>query len=255
MHARSAFYDVEGFKRGRIGLAPLDLEELGDVAGKSLLHLQCHFGMDTLSWARLGASVTGVDLSEQAIALAQSLSRELGLEARFLCANVYDLPAVLADQFDMVYTGVGAICWLPDITRWAEIVAHFLKPGGTFYIRDAHPVLQACESTPATQEWKLIYPYFQGPEPLKFAGDGDYADPEARVSSASYEWIHPLGSIVTALIQAGLTLEFLHEFPVCEWQALPFLQRGADGIWRIPPEHVPIPLTFSIKATKQSHQT
>ncbi len=256
IHARSAFYDLEGFKRGRGSLAPLDLEELGsDLTGKSLLHLQCHFGKETLSWARLGASVTGVDFAEQAIALAQSLSQELKLDARFVCANVYDLPNVLSGQFDVIYISVGAICWLPDIRRWAEIVAHYLKPGGTFYIRDVHPVLQACESKPETQEWKLIYPYFQGPEPLKFEDEGDYAEPDARISSASYEWIHSLGSIVTALIQAGLTIEFLHEFPVCEWQALPFLQRGEDGLWHIPPDHVPIPLTFSIKASKKSQQT
>jgi SAM-dependent methyltransferase len=252
VHARSGMYNLENFKRGKTSLAPLDLEELGsEVTGKSLLHLQCHFGKDTLSWARLGAHVTGADFSEPAIALAQSLTQELGLDARFVCANLYDLPNVLTGQFDVVYTGVGAICWLPDIARWAEIVAHFLKPGGIFYIRDGHPVLQTLESDPGPNAVRIAYPYFQGPEPLRFVGDHHYADPSYVSARASYEWIHPLGSIVTALINAGLEIVFLHEFPCCEWQALPFLERDEQGIWHIPASHVPIPLSFSIKAIKR----
>ena len=251
IHARSAFYDVEGFKRGRITLGNIEREEVGDVSGKSLLHLQCHFGMDTLSWARLGANVTGADFSDEAIALARSLSQELDISARFIQANIYDLPDILDEQFDIVFTSQGALPWLPDIERWGQIVARYLKPGGTFYIIEGHPFVLLFDDAPGITTYQIGYRYFQGPEPLKFEGGGsDYADQSARLTHPSYEWIHSLGSIVTALSSAGLHLEFLHEFPFCAWQALPFLEEGADGWWRAPEGMIPIPMTFSIKATK-----
>jgi len=135
LHARSVFYDVAGFKAGRCTLMPTEREELGDVAGKSLLHLQCHFGMDTLSWARLGARVTGVDYAENAIELARELSRETGLKAAFVCASIYDLPERMSGQFDIVFTSYGVLCWLPDLPAWGQVIAHFLRPGGicSFY--------------------------------------------------------------------------------------------------------------------------
>jgi SAM-dependent methyltransferase len=250
VHARSAFYDLEGFKRGKSSLRPLEIEELGDVAGKSLLHLQCHFGMDTLSWARLGASVTGVDFSDVAIGLAQSLSQELGLDARFVCCNIYDLPEHLAGQFDIVYTGIGAICWLPDLPRWAEIIAQYLKPGGTFYIYDGHPFTAMFENERHTTTYRVAYPYFQGPEPLRFEPDGDYADPSFVGTHTSYEWIHSLSTIINSLTRAGLRIEFLNEFAHCDWQFFPFMQQGPDGLWRVPEGYVPLPMMFSLKATK-----
>jgi len=250
IHARSAFYDVEGFKRGRISLMNIEREEVGDVAGKSLLHLQCHFGMDTLSWARLGASVTGVDFSEKAIALARSLSQELDIPARFLQANIYDLPEMLSEQFDLVYTSYGVLGWLPDIQGWGQVVAHFLKPGATFYIVEGHPFLMIFDDAPGVTSYRMGLPYFQGPEPLRFEGNGDYADPKAQVTHPSYQWIHPLGEITSALTEAGLRIEFLHEFPVCAWQALPFLEESDDGWWRVKDGMISIPMTFSIKATK-----
>ena len=127
LHAESEFYDVEGFKNGRNSLDSIELEEVGDVTGKSLLHLQCHFGMDTLSWARLGARVTGVDFSDKAIDIARSLSTELGIEADFICSSVYDLRKNLDGKFDIVYTSAGVLCWLPDLKQWAEIINHFPK--------------------------------------------------------------------------------------------------------------------------------
>ncbi|HEY7346853.1 MAG TPA: class I SAM-dependent methyltransferase [Ktedonobacterales bacterium] len=250
IHARSAFYDVEGFKRGRITLMSIEREELGDVAGKTLLHLQCHFGMDTLSWARLGASVTGVDFSEEAIALAQSLSQELGIAARFLHTNLYDLPDVLAEQFDIVFTSYGALCWLPDLEAWGHLIGRYLKPGGTFYIVEGHPFMMPFDDGKASDDYRVSLPYFQGPEPLKFEGDGDYADPSARVTHPAYEWNHSLGTIISALAGAGLRIEFLHEFPVCAWKAFPFLEESADGWWRVRDGMIPIPMTFSIKATR-----
>ncbi len=251
VHARSPMYDLAGFKAGKSSLHPIEIEEMGNVAGKSLLHLQCHFGMDTLSWARLGASATGVDFSDQAIALAQSLSQELGVDTRFICSNIYDLPENLSGQFDIIYTGGGAINWLPDIARWGQIIGHFLKPGGTFYIREGHPFLLIFENDKNTTTYRVGYRYFQGPEPLKFEPDGDYADPTFIANHPSYEWIHSLSSIINALIQAGLRLEFLHEFDTCGWQFFPFMQQGADGLWRLPEGYIPLPMTFSLKARKE----
>src|SRR3954464_11903705 len=138
IHAQSEFYDVESFKEGKFRLHPIEKEELGDVRGKTLLHLQCHFGLDTLSWANLGAIVTGADFSDKAIDLARELSRETGLPATFICSNIYDLPAALEGQFDIVFTSHGVLGWLPDMPNWGKVVAHFLKPGGTFYVAEVH---------------------------------------------------------------------------------------------------------------------
>ncbi|HEU5370711.1 MAG TPA: class I SAM-dependent methyltransferase [Ktedonobacterales bacterium] len=250
VHARSAFYDLDGFKRGKSTLRPFEIEELGVVAGKSLLHLQCHFGMDTLSWARLGASVTGVDFSDVAIALAQSLAEELGLDARFVCSNVYDLSENLSGQFDIVYTGIGAICWLQDLTRWAEIIAQCLKPGGTFYIYEGHPFTAMFENEQGTTTYRVAYPYFQGPEPLRFEPTGDYAEPGFVGTHTSYEWIHSISTIINALLRAGLRIEFLNEFAHCDWQFFPFMRQGADGLWRLPEGYIQLPMMFSLKATK-----
>ncbi len=253
IHARSAFYDVEGFKLGKITLGNIEREEVGDVTGKSLLHLQCHFGLDTLSWARLGATVTGVDFSDEAIALARSLSQELGFDARFIQSNMYELPDTLDEQFDIIFTSQGVLSWLPDIECWGQLIARYLKPGGMFYIAEGHPFLMIFEGDDTgTTTYQVSYHYFQGPEPIRFEGGGsDYADHTAVLTHPSYIWFHSLGTIVTALANAGLHIEFLHEFPVCAWKALPFLEQGTDGWWRAPEGMIPIPMTFSLKATKR----
>ncbi len=249
IHAKSEFYDVEGFKKGRSSmLYPVELEEMGDVRNKSLLHLQCHFGMDTLSWARQGARVTGVDFSDKAIDLARSLSKELGIEADFICCNIYDLPKKLNKKFDIVYTSGGVLCWLPDLKRWAEIISHFLKPGGFFYILEGHPLSRIFDDSPDVTELKVRYSYFHAPEPAKWESEGDYADSDAVVTHGSYEWTHDIGDIINSLISSGLRIEFLHEFPVTFYKCLPFMERDDNGLWRIKGDNVP--LIFSLKATK-----
>lgn len=253
IHHRSEFYDVEGFKAGRCTLMPLEREELGDVSGKSLLHLQCHFGMDTMSWARLGAKVTGVDFSDKAIELARSLSKELAIDANFLRCNIYDLPEVLKGEFDIVYTSYGVLCWLPDLAEWARIVACFLKPGGTFYIVEGHPINNVFENERDTAELKVSYSYFHSSRPTKWKADGTYADKNAKVTSPTYEWTHPLGDIITALISAGLKIEFLHEFPYACEDHYPFMEKAGDGWWRLKGGKETIPLMFSLKATKPTH--
>jgi len=248
IHARSEFYDVEGFKKGSSMLYPVELEEMGDVKGKSLLHLQCHFGMDTLSWGRRGAKATGVDFSDKAIDLARSLSQETGIKARFLCTDIYQLPEVLKGKFDIVFTSYGVLAWLPDLTKWAEIIAHYLKRGGTFYIVEFHPVKLIFDDSHGATKLEVTLPYFQPAEPFKWVGGMDYADPSAKHHNVAYEWQYPLGNIITSLINAGLRIEFLHEFPFTGYKALPFMVKDKEGSWRIDGDL--IPLTFSLKATK-----
>lgn len=249
-HAASAFYDVEGFKAGRTTLRPLEREEVGPVEGKDLLHLQCHFGLDTLSWARLGARVTGVDFSEPAIALAREIQEEVGLEATFLRSDVHRLPEALRGAFDVVFTSYGVLYWLPDIPGWAEVVARFVKPGGFFYLVEDHPVALMFENEEDTEALEVAHPYFPSRAPLRFEYPGSYAAPEAEVATPSYEWHHSLGEVVTALAEAGLRLEFLHEFPFAAWQRFPRMERDEAGWWRLTGTARDLPLTFSLRARK-----
>jgi SAM-dependent methyltransferase len=253
IHATGEFYDLEGFKAGGIRLRPYEIETVGDVAGRSLLHLQCHFGIDTLSWARLGARVAGADLSPAAIDLARALADELGFpEARFVCSNLYDLPNVLEGPFDIVYTSRGVLGWLPDIRGWARVVAHFLAPGGTFFITEVHPVVQALEDEDVGPgELRLRYPYWEHREPLVFDVKGSYADRDADAGeNVEHGWDHGLGEIVTALIDAGLRIDSLVEHPFLDWK-VGFLVEDGDGTWRLPPDAGgELPLMFSLLATK-----
>jgi SAM-dependent methyltransferase len=253
VHATGDFYDLEGFRAGGVRIRPYEIEMIGDVAGKSLLHLQCHFGIDTLSWARLGARVTGTDLSSDAIELARSLAGELGFpDARFVRSNLYDLPDALDGEFDIVYTSRGVLGWLPDVRGWARVIAHFLAPGGMFFITEAHPVVQVFESEGVDPgELRLAYPYWEHAEPLTFEVKGSYADPTADVGDLTeHGWDHGLGEIVTALIDAGLRIEALVEHPFLGWK-VDFLVEDAEGDWRLPPgSHGELPLMFSLVARK-----
>lgn len=245
MHLDSDFYDVESFKRGRNSLRPLELEELGDVKGRSLLHLQCHFGMDTLSWARLGAHVTGTDFSEKAIAVARSLAAELGLEAEFVCANLYDLPDVLHGEFDIVVTTYGVLGWLPDLDAWARVVAHFLRPGGTFCIVEIHPFISLFEDIGG--ELKITGSLFDS-GPFETDSIVTYADGLVLPAHPEHNWTWPLSKMVTALCDAGLRIERIRELPFDVRQRLPSMVRGDDGLWRLPGD--PLPLLFTCVATR-----
>jgi SAM-dependent methyltransferase len=250
IHERSAFYDQASFLAGRCTLDPLDLEEMGDVRGLSLLHLQSHFGQDTLSWARRGARAVGADFSQPAVDLGNRLAKELDLDARFVQGNLYDLPEVLEERFDRVYTGGGALCWLPDLDGWARVVSHFLKPGGVFYMREIHPVSLLFDEK-QKDALGVGYRYFPGPEPDRWDEGGSYADGEARTqNTVTYEWAYPLGTVVTALIRAGLRLESLREFTWTCFRQHPMMEQGPDGRWRLP-ERYSVPLTFSVRAVKE----
>jgi len=205
IHLKSDFYDVASFKEGATSLKEIELGEVGDVEGKSLLHLQCHFGMDTISWARLGARATGLDFSKKAIEAARTLAAEVGVEARFVCADVHDTPEVIDERFDIVFTSYGVLWWLPDLKLWGEVVAGMLAPGGRFYMAELHPVLMALGDDGSG----LAYPYFTGSEPERIEDSGTYAAPDDPVKTLHYGWNHPLAEVVQALLDAGVSLRFL----------------------------------------------
>ena len=257
IHAASGFYDVASFKAGRITLCDVERREVGNVEGRSLLHLQCHFGLDTMSWQRLGAEATGVDFSAAAIRQARALNDELGLGARFVEANVYDLPALLDAEFDIVYTAIGVLCWLPDLTAWAQVAARFVRPGGAFYILDMHPLLGLFEPEDGSTgkggvaDLRVRYPYFHEPDGLYFAGGVPSYAGEAQVESGCYEWPHSVAEILGAVTGAGLEVEFFHEFDANRYQAFPGMVEDADGWWRFE-NGLQLPQLFSLRARKPS---
>jgi SAM-dependent methyltransferase len=222
---------------------------VGDGRGKSLLHLQCHFGLDTLGWARLGARVTGADFSDEAIRAARTLAQETGLAANFVCANIYDLPNELSSEFDIVFTSHGVLNWLPDLSAWARVIAHFLKPGGLFFIAEAHPTAYIFDDENLA-DLRVRYPYFHTNEPGKYEVHGSYADRAADLHGVDYEWTHSLGDVINALIAAGLQIVELREYPFAAWQMFPFMEQEAAGWWRLPERFPQIPLMFSLKARK-----
>lgn len=244
VHKDSEFYDLASFRNGQSTLNKLELDSLGDVNGKSLLHLQCHFGLDTLSWARAGASVTGVDFSEDAIKLAKELATEIQLPAEFICCNIYDLPAHLDKKFDIVFTSYGVIGWLPDLDKWASIISSFLKPGGTFFMAEFHPVVWMLD-----EELKhIVYPYHNA-QLIVEEHTGTYTDPDAPIHYTEYSWNHSLGEVVNALINHGLQVQSLGEYPYSYYNCFKHLKRGDDGLWRLRGEEL-IPMMYSIKATR-----
>jgi SAM-dependent methyltransferase len=256
IHTTGSFYDVQRFRDDPtdVRIRPWEREEVGDVTGRSLLHLQCHFGLDTLSWARLGAEhVTGVDFSEPAIVFARELATETGLEdrSRFVASDIYELPGPLAGEtFDIVYTGRGALGWLPDLAPWARAIASFLAPGGIFYIHEGHPVLWALADDQSGTGLAVGYDYWGG-ETLSFPVEGSYADPTADVDAeVEHGWNHSLGEIVTLLASNGLRIELLDEKRELDWP-VSFLEDRGDGIY-VWPETMTgsLPLMYSLRARK-----
>jgi SAM-dependent methyltransferase len=253
-HITSQFYDVEGFKAGGETLDPIELAGPGDVHGKSLLHLQCHFGMDTLSWARRGAIVTGADFSEVAIRAARNLASETGLAATFVQSNLYDLPQHLAGHFDVVFTSYGILGWLPDLEGWARVIAHFLKPAGIFSIVEVHPFALMFDEQRDDAELRLRYPYFPQRAPIAEEKRGSYAVPDAPTQGMAYYWLHSLAEILGGLLRAGLRIESFAEYPFLRWGFFPWMERRDDGWWQLPPGKGDIPLMFSLKAIKNTEK-
>jgi len=248
-HLNSSYYDVERFKQGHNMLRKLEQEELGDVRGRSLLELQCHIGVNSMSLARMGAQVTGTDISDEAIDIARGLAEDLDVDAKFVQANLYDLPTVLDGEFDMVFTGYGTLSFLPDIPRWAEVVARFLKPGGTVTIVEIHPILNLFDV--ADGELRVVRSLFQSRQ-VHHEMNKSYADriaDEVEVEKHSiYGWRWTVEEVVNSLIGAGLTIERLREVPYDARQRLPLMEPDGDHNWRIPGD--PIPLSFACVARK-----
>jgi SAM-dependent methyltransferase len=254
---RSPTYPVDRFRRGDVsGRLPLP-DDLGPVRGKSLLHLQCHIGTDSLWWAKQGAYVTGVDLTPEAVEEAKKLSRDSGIPARFIESNVYDLPKVLRNErFDIVFTSYGTICWLPDLKRWAKVIARFLKPGGFFYIADTHPILGAIEFDGSRHAPRFARRYFDRRPESYVTGKGTYANPGAtHPQGRNFEWQHPVDDIVTSIRSAGLTIESIREFPytffeITQWSGKGLMRRDRKGLWHLNRNAGLLPLMFSLTARK-----
>lgn len=254
-HVQSEFYDVRGFLLGADSLSALEGESLGDVSGKSLLHLMCHFGLDSLALARRGARVTGLDFSEEACRVARSLAEYDGLEARFVCADVVDAAqAVQGQTFDVVFSSWGITIWLPDLAAWATAVASCLRPGGSFHLLDVHPIA-----------WTLLDPedaerVCDGPVQdyetqgvaLSQQVDGSYSGDVAPSQERQHLWHHGVGRVVSALVAAGLQLERLEERPVVTTQVLPSLVQRADGLWTWPEGSAVLPLSVEVVVRKAS---
>lgn len=252
IHRASDFYDFEGFLRDRDVIRDFEAAEVGDVTGRSLLHLQCHFGQDTLSWAHRGAShVVGLDFSEPAIETARELAAELGYDpdrASFVCADVYDAAEAVPDtSYDIVYTGIGALNWLPDLVRWADTVASLLSPGGFLYLAEFHPLCDALDDETGS---RLVHDYFSR-DAWVDETPGTYTDFDAQtVNNRSVEWQHPLGDVISALAGAGLRIDFLHEHDMTMFQRFTTLRREDDGYFRLPADRARMPLMYSLKATR-----
>jgi SAM-dependent methyltransferase len=247
IHVTSKFYDLEGWLRDKPGPTALEISALGNVEGLSLVHLQCHIGTDTLRWARVGATVTGVDFSTAAVREATTLAQRAGLaeRARFICANVYDAPETLrGERFDVVYVSLGSLCWLPSVERWAEAVARLLNPGGRLYLHDVHPLSNSLSDDGERFE----FGYFETQEPLTFESAETYTDGAAVSSTKTFEWNHSLSDLFGALRFNGLVVDAFDELDWTVWAQFPWLEDSGEGTWTIRPDRARIPLAFVLVA-------
>ncbi len=243
-HVGSKFYDVEGFLRGANSLGAHEMELLGDVRGKRLLHLQCHFGQDTLSLARMGAEVTGLDLSDAAIAEARELAARAGLDAAFMVANVLDPQPAFEGRFDIIFTSYGVLGWLPDLGPWARNIARWLKPGGRLVLVEFHPAVWMFNN----EFTEVTYSYFNK-QRIEEVEQGTYADTSAPIALPSHTWNHPLSASITALLEAGLRIDGFQELDGSPHDCFANTVRGADGLYRIRGMEGKLPMVFSVVAS------
>ena len=245
-HLKSEFYDLENFVKGNSSLNSIELELLGDVKGKSILHLQCHFGQDSISLSRLGASVVGVDLSDKAIESAKQLAKDTKTNANFICCDIYDLPNHLNRKFDIVFTSYGTIGWLPDLEKWAKIVSKFLKANGQFVFVEFHPVIWMFDDNFE----KIFYRYFNSGAIIE-SENGSYADKSAEISQEYIMWNHGISEVVNNLIKNGLEIKSLNEYDYSPYNCFNKTQEFEPKKYRI--EHLgdKIPMVYSVVATKK----
>lgn len=244
-HIKSEFYDMQAFLAGQNSLKEVELSLLGDVSGKDVLHLQCHFGQDTLSLARMGANVTGVDLSDVAIEKAKLFNTQMGLHADFICSDVYALPDVHEKQYDIVFTSYGVLGWLPDMQKWAKVVAHFLKPGGRLVLVELHPVVWMFDN----MFTYVQYPYFNT-EAIVETQKGTYADREAPIELEEIGWNHPLSEVIQNLIAAGLSLRHFEEYDFAPYDCLANMVQIGNSRYQLLGMEGKLPLLYSLVAEK-----
>lgn len=247
LHAASDWYNLDAVRAGADKLRPYEVAEVGEVTGSRLLHLQCQIGTDSVSWARRGARVTGVDFSPVAVEIATELAESVGVPAKFVCSDVLELRDNLSGTWDVVYASRGVLGWIPDLARWARVAAHFLRADGVLYLTDMHPLARAVDRTATTPQ--LGQPYWPRPHPIRHDVQGSYADPAAQVEATSkFLWPHSTGELITAVAQAGFAIEFFHEFPWLD-RPLPCLTRVSEREF-LPPKGFELPLYFSLRARK-----
>ncbi|MFD1768937.1 class I SAM-dependent methyltransferase [Sphingobacterium suaedae] len=244
-HVQSAFYNVDGFKRGASSLNEIELALLGDVTDKNILHLQCHFGQDSLSLARLGACVTGVDLSDKAIDEAIDLAREIQVSAEFICCDIYELPKNLHQTYDIVFTSYGTIGWLPDIHQWASVIAHFLKPGGKFVFVEFHPAVWMFDDN----FHEISYNYFNT-GPIVEQEDGTYADRNAPLQQSYVMWNHSIGEVLSGLLANQLRLTAFQEFDYSPYNCFKHTVKVAKDKYRIAHLDNKLPMVYALTAEK-----
>lgn len=256
IHVASPFYRVKEFLAGEEILLPIEASEIGDLRGKSLIHLQCHFGIDTLALARRGAQVTGLDFSKNAIAAARDIATQAGIAANFVEGNLYDAPALINERFERAYVTWGAINWLPDIKGWARVAAAMLKPGGELYLLEGHPFAFTLDQpdrelgSAAVGVLQPAYDYFQT-APLVFDADTTYSGEDTKLKNTrTHEFVHGIGAILTALMEAGLTLTYFKEHDSLAWAMWPKMIEGPDRMYRLPAGETNLPLSFSLKVRK-----
>jgi SAM-dependent methyltransferase len=245
LHLESDFYDVRAFRQGATSPCGLELQEMGSVSNKSLLHLQCHFGLDTLSLAREGAVVTGVDFSESAITSAKQLAGELDIAADFLCCDVLELKQHLQGEFDIVFTSFGVLGWLPDLKQWAKVIIHFLKPGGVLYLLEFHPYFIQFDD-----EGQLTYDYFHSKQPDEEVATTTYADRAEHAPLSEFWWNHSMSDLFSALREANLEVDLFHEFPYSAYKTTEAMIEAEPGRWVHRRLERKIPYMFSIQANK-----
>ncbi|MGB5229529.1 MAG: class I SAM-dependent methyltransferase [Eudoraea sp.] len=246
-HMESDFYNVKEFLEGKTTLKNIELNLLDDLKGKSILHLQCHFGLDTLSLARMGGTVTGVDLSDQAIHRARELAKKTNLDAKFINCDLYDLPNHLNEEFDIVYTTYGTIGWLPDIDKWGQIVSDFLKPGGKLIFVEFHPVVWMFDN----EFSKVEYNYFNS-GPIEETETGTYANRDANLTLKYVMWNHSIGEVITSLLNNGLELTSLEEYDYSPYNCFKLIIEPEPGKYRIKHLGNKIPMVYSIEARKKN---
>ncbi len=246
-HYKSRFYDVEGFLAGKNSLNEIETNILGDVRGKSILHLQCHFGQDSLSLARLGAKIVGVDLSDVAIGKAKELNRTLGLDAEFICSDIYDLPNRLNRNFDMVFTSYGVLGWLPDLDRWAAVVGRFTKPNGMLVMVEFHPVVWMFDP----DFTKIDYPYSSHDPIIEEAGT--YTDTQEEAVMPTVNWNHGIGKVVTALARQKIVVEELIEYDYSPYNVFHGAVESEPGRFRL--FDGKIPLVYSLVGRQKKDET